>query len=317
MLGLDLVWFLVSCLGLVISASLLVKSLSKLAAFLRLSEFVVAFILMAFATSVPELFVGISSGLRGEGALALGTVIGSNIANLSLVIGVSVLLAKGIKIESVKIKRDSLYMILIMLLPAVLMVIGGVLSRIDALILILVFVFYVYRKLGERKEFRKVVEDSIPRKDVVFSAFLFVFCVVVLFFSSGYVVEYASLLALGFGLPVIFIGLFLVALGTSLPELVFGSKAALEGHGDMNLGNLIGSVVVNSTLVLAVTALISPISADFLVFFVSAIFMIIVGFLFFTFVKSGDGLDWREGLSLIFLYVFFLMVEFYLKSYIG
>ncbi len=317
MLGLNLLWFLVSCSVLVVSASYLVKSLSKLAAFLRVSEFVAAFILMAFATSVPELFVGISSGLSGKGALALGTVIGSNIANLSIVIGITVLLARGIKIDSTKIKKDSLYMILIMLLPAILMAIGGVLSRIDAVILILVFGFYVWKMLSERKEFRKVLEDKIPRKEVVFNAFLFIACIITLFFSSSYVVKYGSALALDFGLPVIFIGLFLVALGTSLPELVFGSKAALEGHGDMNLGNLIGSVVVNSTLVLAVTALISPISADFLVFFVSAVFMIIVGFLFFTFVQSGDGLDWREGLSLVFLYIFFLMVEFYLKSYIG
>ena len=134
-----------------------------------------------------------------------------------------------------------------------------------------------------------------------------------LFFCANFVVEYAGLLSIGIALPTIMISLFLVAIGTTLPELVFETRAVLTGHSEMALGNLIGSVVVNSTLVLGITALIYPITANFLLFVVGAIFMIIIAFLFATFVESGSKLYWKEGVSLILFYIFFCIIEFYLQ----
>src|SRR3989338_916917 len=97
MLLMSLILFLISCLVLVVSGGFLVKLIVKIASYLRLSEFVVAFIIMAFSTSIPELFVGISYAINGNPALSLGNVIGSNIADLTLVIGIAALLGNGIK----------------------------------------------------------------------------------------------------------------------------------------------------------------------------------------------------------------------------
>ena len=108
MLLINLSMFILSIVLIVIAGSLLVNSVIKIAMFLRVSEYVVGFIILAFATSVPELFVGIASALEKNTALALGTVIGSNIANLTIIIGIPILLVKGMKIKSPKIKKDSL-----------------------------------------------------------------------------------------------------------------------------------------------------------------------------------------------------------------
>ncbi|OIO61191.1 hypothetical protein COY26_04905 [Candidatus Woesearchaeota archaeon CG_4_10_14_0_2_um_filter_33_10] len=313
MLIINLISFLISCIVLIISGTLLVKTLAKIAAFLKLSEFVVGFIIMAFATSIPELFVGITSALTKNPALALGNVIGANIINLTLVIGIAILLGKGIKIESKKTKTDALYMVGIAALPMVLMVIGGSLSRIDGIILLAAFALYARRILQQRKLFKKEVEDSIKRKDIILTTILFVFSLALLFLSARFVVEYATSLSVDLALPPIIVGLFIISIGTTLPELTFGSRAVLAGHSEMALGNSIGSVIVNSTLVLGIVSIIHPITANILLFSVSAIFMVVVAFLFATFVESGNKLYVKEGISLILLYIFFVIIEFYIK----
>src|SRR3989338_7469329 len=135
MLLISLILFLISCLVLVVSGGFLVKLIVKIASYLRLSEFVVAFIIMAFSTSIPELFVCISSAISGNPALSLGNVIGSNIADLTLVIGIVALLGNGIKPQNPLIKKDSLFMFLIALVPIALMIFDQTLSRIDGIIL--------------------------------------------------------------------------------------------------------------------------------------------------------------------------------------
>ena len=301
-------------LFLIGSGSSTVKYLTKVAAFLHLSEYVLGFILMAVATSIPELFVGISSGLAKTTALSLGNVIGSNIANVTIIIGISILLAKGIHIGSEKTRKDTLYMIIIVIIPIILTYIGRTLSRIDGVILLAIFCLYSYMLWKQSKAFRKEVEEKIPQWQIVLDVSLLVCSIIVLFASSEFIVKYASGLAFDLNVPPIVIGLILLAVGTSLPELVFGTHAIIKGHSEMALGNIIGSGVANATLVLGVTALIYPITYDFLLFITSGVFMIVVCFLFATFVETGRKLSWMEGVSMVLLYVFFLIVEFYLKG---
>src|SRR3989338_694406 len=144
MVYLTLILFLISCLVLVASGGYLVKLIVKIASYLKLSEFVVAFIIMAFATSIPELFVGINSAIGGNPALSLGNVIGSNIADLTLVIGIAALLGRGIKPKNFRIKKDSLFMFLTALVPVALMIFDQTLSRTDGVILISIFIIYIW-----------------------------------------------------------------------------------------------------------------------------------------------------------------------------
>jgi cation:H+ antiporter len=308
--------FVLACVLLVIAGMLLVKSLVKLASFLRLNEFIAAFILMAVCTSLPELFVGISSALAGKPAFSLGNVIGSNIVDLTLVAGIAVALARGIKIGNPLLRKEVYGMVLLAALPMALMFIGHVLSRFDALILLGAFAIYFYRMLvsGHTGFTHKFDGRVSPWAGLgVFS--LFVVCAVGLYASASMVVRYGTQLAVDLALPPILVGLFFVALGTSLPELTFSARAALTRHAPLALGDLVGAVVVNSTIVLAVTALIRPITNSFFVFLSSAVFMVAITFLFATFIASGNKLSWREGISLILFYVVFIIVELNLRQF--
>ncbi|MBW2999054.1 sodium:calcium antiporter [Candidatus Woesearchaeota archaeon] len=299
---------------MVASGSLLVKSLVKISFFLRLREFVAAFVIMGVSTSIPELFVGISAAMAKSSAISLGNVIGSNIANLALIGGIAVLLARNIKCESGMIKRDTRLMFLIALVPMILMLIGNTLSRIDGAVLLIVFLFYMWRKIKFGRAYTKEIKERIGRWEIVSNVFIFIAGLVILFISAEYVIEYGSALAVEYLLPPIFIGIFFIALGTSLPELVFSVISVRTGHSEFLLGNLTGSVIANSTLILAVTSLIHPISANFLFFLSSAMFMVILCFLFMTFVESKERLDWREGIALIMFYTLFLIVELNLRG---
>lgn len=310
---LNIATFIVGCIILIASGSLLLKSLSKIAVFLRVSEYVVSFIILAFATSTPELFVGIASALNKNTALALGTIMGSNIADLTLIIGIPVLLAKGINIRSEKTKKDAMYMVPFAALPLILMLIGNSISRTDGIILVATFFIYVYKVYKERKEFRKEFKENVKRWEVIMYTAGFFFSLIILFLSSKIVVNAAGLLAIDFALPPIMIGLFIIALGTTLPELVVGSSAALKGHSDISVGNIIGSVIANSTFILGVTSIIYPITSNFLLFITSGVYMILLTVIFATFARSEAKLDWTEGLSLVMLYAFFVVLEFYIK----
>lgn len=307
MILLDLLVFLAACIVLAKSGEYLVRSLSVIASVFGLTEFTIGFIIMAFATSIPELFVGVTSALSGNPALALGTVIGSNIADLTLVIGVTAILARGIRVESTLMRRDILYVVVITTLPPLLMI-DQYISRFDALILLLAFVLYVSHLLKQKHEFRKKA-DGVSAWRVLDNMVLFVVFLIILFVSAEFVVKYATRLSADLLLPPIFIGLFMIALGTSLPELTVEVKAVTSGHKDIAIGDVLGSVVANSTLVLGITALICPIQANFLLFLTSAYFMIFVAVLFMTFVQSEEKLSLQEGITLLMLYILFILVE--------
>ena len=142
----------------------------------------------------------------------------------------------------------------------------------------------------------------------------FVIALGILLLASWGVVESARLIAEELYVPLSLIGIILVALGTSLPELVFGVRAVIAKHEGMSLGNLVGSVVVNSTFVLGLVAVINPIRIEnFNVIYVGGAFMIIAVLLANFFIASRDKISWKEGLILIGFYIAFLVAEFLLK----
>lgn len=309
----NIVYFLLSSLVLVISGIFLVRSLTKISRFLGISEFSAAFIIMAFATSIPELFIGISSALSGNPSLSLGNVIGANILDLTLITGIIVLFAKKIKFKREKIGEELNIMLISIILLIFLFGIGKELSRIDGVILLGVFFIHVYRifkkKKGQNKN--KIKGGEKGSKSLWLAIFLM--ALVGLFISSSFVVSTASALALDFNFPSIVVGLFLLSFATTLPELVFGITASKLNHKSMAIGDQIGTVVANSTLILGVVAIIKPITAEFIPFIISGIFMFIAAFIFATFIKTGKKLESSEGISLILIYVLFIIIQLFIR----
>ena len=305
-LFIDLTLFLVSCFALVLGGAILVRTLPVIAAAFRFSEFVLSFILMAVATSLPELFIGITAATEGNSALALGTVIGSNIADLTLVGGMAIILARGFKSED-ESRRGAWFMLLLAALPLFLMFIGHRLSRLDGAILLLVFAVYMIFLLSKKRN--KEIKEKVKFIKCIGCILLFFVGLFLLFYSAKFAVKYASNLAFGMLMPPILVGLFFLAIGTSLPELVFQSIAARKKKSELALGDLLGSVIINSTLVLGVTAVISPITANFFLYLTSSVFMLAVTFLFVVFLDTGKQLTWKEGMALVIFYVLFLLIE--------
>ncbi len=305
-IGIDLLLFIGSCLVLVFSGVLLVKTLTIISSALRLSGFVVSFVLMAISTSLPELFVGITSAIQKNSALSLGTVIGSNIANLTLVGGMMIIFARGFKSDK-ESRKSSWFMLLLAALPMMLMFIGHQLSRIDGIILLLVFAGYMIFLLSRKRDHH--FKDKVRAPKALLAMLIFIASLFLLYYSAKFAVKYASSIAFSLMLPPIIIGLFFIALGTSLPELVFGTIAARQKKPDIALGNLIGSVIANSLLILGITAIITPITANFFLYLTSAVFMMAVIFLFVVFLNTDRELSWREGMALVIFYVLFLIVE--------
>jgi len=309
--------FLISIFALVKSGAIAVQRLVAMARYLRISEYVLAFILMALATSLPEFFVGINSALSKNSILSLGNIIGSNIVNLSFILGAVTIFAKGIRIESKIAKGDAWIVFFVSILPLLLLV-DKSLSRAEGVILLLVFVWYLRRILKQKEAFRKRM-DHMARTIKEFWEFfrnllIFILTIAILLVSSWLVVKTAVLIAQDLVLPLALVGLVLVAIGTSLPELVFGIKSVITKHEEMNLGNLIGSTVINSTFVLGITALIYPIKIENLnMILTSGLFMVFVVLLANFFIATKEKISWREGAVLIGLYVAFLVLEFLLK----
>lgn len=317
MIFLYLVIFVIASYTLVKSGTILVKVLTVLSRYFRLTEYVFAFILMAFATSVPEIFVGITAGIRGVSTISLGNIIGANLVNLTFVLGLVVIVAKGLKIESKIAKRDAWIIFFIALLP-LLLLFDKQISRGEGILLMIVFTWYIYHILRQKDAFQKRMDtmshDIGAFKKLLKNIFYFVIALGVLILSAWGVVETAKLIAGELYLPLTLIGIVLVALGTSLPELVFGVRAVIARHEGLSLGNLIGSVVVNSTFILGLVAVINPIKIEnFNVIYTGGAFMIIAILLANLFITTKEKISWKEGLFLIVFYLGFLVAEFLLK----
>lgn len=310
----DLALFLISTIVLVKSSTILVSTLTNIAILFKLSEFLVGFILMAFATSLPELFVGITSAIEGSPTLSLGNVIGANIADLTLVIGLAAVISRGVRVEKRTSERDIFYTFVAIIIPLILMI-DGVLKRTDGLVLVTLYGFYLARLVSEKDLYSKPVNHMRGKINAFSNFFKFFIGASLLLASAHVIVQTTQKIAIQLNLPLVLIGISLIALGTTLPELSFEIPAMLKKQGGMAFGNILGSVVTNSTFILGVTSIINPIYiAHFDLFLFGALFTIFTIFLFSIFLKTEHKLSWKEGLILVILYVIFIMVEFTLKN---
>lgn len=300
----DYLIFAFLLIAIIISGIITTRSISNISSYLGLSHFSAGILIIAVITSVPELIVGINSAAAGIPVLSLGDVLGSNIIVLSLITCIAVLISGGINFKDNPLKKEDKYLFFIALLP-ILLGLDQYLSQFDGLILITAFIFYLF--LAFRRK-GVVDDDKVSKKVFLKSSILFILGVIALLISARYLVEYASLIAFEIGIPLIIIGILLVSFGTSLPELTFETISLLHGYKLLAVGDLMGSVVINSTLVLGVVALISPIFiSDFIQFQIASIFLIVLILVFSLFLRS-DSISRLKALFLILIYIVFLLI---------
>jgi cation:H+ antiporter len=277
----------------------------------------VGFILVAFSTSLPELLVAVFAVINPENiGVAIGNVLGSNIVNICLILGICFLLVAlrspnyaSFLPRMAKEEMGSLYFGLFVasIIPLMLLYIGYASSFIGV-ILLAIFVFYLY----QLSKVRKVVEEVSSGGErwklrrYTFLTFLGAAGVVL---ASYFIVDSASFVAEYIGIPRVIIGATVVAFGTSVPELATSINATRKGHLDMALGNIVGSCFINITLILGVSLIASPLNIDMAAFSSLAMFSLITN-LFLWYFISSEKITWRESAVLLFIYFVFLTISF-------
>lgn len=300
------------------SANVLASHLRKIATQTKVGGFFLTSLIIGLATSVPELFVGITSALDNVPNLSLGNALGSNIANVSLVAGGAALIGGTVHIRSKAYARDLLHSFLAGLAPLFLLL-DNSLSRVDGLILLAIYGFYNYDILMKRM--RDIDDQNENAIVALFRRFknnhtqkhiMYVFLsIAVILFSSDMIVRIGKSLAEELQLPILLVGVFFIAVGTSIPEFVVSLQAIRKRDISLFLGDLLGSLVANGTLIIGVTTLIRPIQIQAFDDYVFATVFFLLLFLFFYFyVRTRRKLERWEGGALILLYFSFILVEF-------
>ena len=314
MLLLDLVLFVLFSIVLVKSSTITVRSLIKIAHYLKLNEFVVSFIVFGIASALPETFISISSGIRHLPEIGMAVLIGGNIVDLTLIIGVVAIYARNIKIKSNIFRWDMFYLLLCGL-PLLLML-DGTLSRIDGAILVIFFILYFNFIILNKEKYKAKVENHVTKKQLHKEVIWFTVGILLLVFSANTIVDITSKLALDIAVPYIIVSLLLIALVTTLPEFTFSIRSINQGHKELGLGDILGVVIVDATVVLGVLALINPITNISPLLIISAIIMFITSIITILLMESDSSLDYKEGIALIIIYVLFLIFASNYRAFI-
>ncbi len=304
------VLLLVGFVLLIKGADVFVTGASSVAKKFNISNLVIGLTVVAFGTSAPELAVSSVAALNGQNAIAISNVVGSNIFNLLVVLGVCAII-KPINVKSNMLKNEIPMAIGVSVLLFVLLFQGinftsgnYILSRFDAFILLVffaVFMGYIFKSSKSQSEADTDAEEIVEigtLKSVVF----IIGGLVGVVYGGNLVVESATTIAQSWGVSETVIGLTIVAVGTSLPELVTSIVACRKGSSDMAIGNVIGSCIFNFLLILGISGFISPITVDILAIY-DVFIVVIVTIIAYLLSRSGKKISRTEGIGMVALYV--------------
>ena len=298
---------------LLLGANYLVESSVAIAQRAKLSNFIIGLTIVGIGTSAPELLISISSALQGHGDISLGNVVGSNICNILLILGVTAIISP-FKIERNTLKRDipfnifvSIFLVLLCLDNVFLGATENSLSRIDGIIFLCIFIGYMWytiKKNGAPQEYEESASSSLSGKPIWLTIFIVVVSLGVLLWGGQLFLDSAVSLARQWGMSEAVISLTIVAVGTSLPELVTSIIAATKGNAQLALGNVLGSNIFNVLLILGVSTIISPFAVTgfnitaFILFVIAAVLVYVSAF---TLGKCK--VDRAEGIFFVAIYI--------------
>ena len=307
---LNIFMLIVGFVILIKCADYFVDGASSLARNFKLSTMFIGLTIVSFGTSAPEFAVSVQSLLRGSGDIVLGNVIGSNILNILLILGLSSLF-HSLSVKNNTVKKELPITILITSLFVVLIsdvALGNgdnMFTRQDALVLILFFTVFIYYLIRMMRNKVDEEEEESPMYNVLMSIFWSIVGIVGIIFGSNLVVNYASLIAGQLGVSERMIALTVVALGTSLPELVTSVSATRKGEYDIAIGNVVGSNIFNLGIVLglpvAILGGIEKISFHYFDLFA----LLISAFLLFIFSYNDRKITKLEGIIMLIVFVIY------------
>lgn len=304
---LEIIFIFICSVALVIKgATFSTKYAAKLADGFGLSRYAIGFIVVAVISILPETFVAVSSALAGMSSFGLGTLFGSNVADMTLVFAVILLLAgRGIKIESKILKKNKVYPFLL-LLPLI-FGFDGFFSRTEGLALIVFGIVFYYTAFRDGSTAIRLNGNvGSETKNIL----LFLLGMAVLIIGSHFTVTSAANFANFLNVNPILVGMLLVGLGTTMPELLFALNAIKKRDDDLAVGDILGTVLADATIVIGILALINPFSFPLKMIYITGAFMVAASVLLFIFMYTGRVLSRKEGIALLFFWLTFVVVEF-------
>ena len=314
------VWLVLGFVLLIKGADFFVDGSSSVAKLLKVPTIIIGLTVVAFGTSMPEASVSITAALKEQNALAVSNVLGSNLFNLLVVLGCSALF-RPLRASDSVIKKEFPFSIII---TAVLLVLTSnfafgkilagegefMLGRVSGIILLVLFVWFLIDQIkGALKARSEMADEEYETMSPVKSGLFIIIGIAGIVIGGDLVVDSATEIARLFGLSETFIGLTIVALGTSLPELVTSMVAAKKGENDLAVGNVVGSNIFNILLILGSSAAISPIAVDINAIYDMAILIVFSVFAYIC-TKSRKELSKKEGILFIMLYAVYFAYIF-------
>ncbi len=313
---LNVVLLLVGFVALIKGADFFVEGSAAVAKKLHVPGVIIGLTIVAMGTSAPELAVSISAGLTGSNEIAISNVIGSNIFNLIVVLGVCAVMAP-VAVDKSIMKRDFPFSIAITLLLAVFisdMILtgksvitdtqarAGGISRWEALIFIILFAGYILITVRSAIKNRQTQQEEIEDMSGIKCAVYILGGIAAVVIGGQLVVNSAREIALFCGMSETLVGLTIVAIGTSLPELVTSIVASSKGQNGMAVGNVVGSNIFNILLILGVSSFIHPISAG-MFSLIDICILLVMNVCVFIFATTGKKINRYEGAAMVLMYV--------------
>ena len=286
---------------LIKGADLFVDGSSSIAGILKVPSVIIGLTIVAMGTSAPEAAVSINAGLAGNSDISLGNIVGSNIFNLLVVIGACAVIFPAKSHEDI-LKRDLWWNIGVSVLLFAL-ILNGNISRVEGILLLAVFIFYL--GLMVRSAMKNRIEETPMDVLPLWKSLLFVFAgLAAVVFGGDMVVDNASLIAKTWGMSDTLVGLTIVAIGTSLPELVTSITASKKGDSGIALGNAVGSCLFNILFILGIASTLTPINAVPELIIDTAI-LIFVTIMILIVAKTGKKTNRAEGIVCVALYIIY------------
>lgn len=299
--------FFVSLFLVIKGATTATTHAAKLAESFNLSKYTVGFIIVAVISILPETFIALNSAIQGQSSFGLSVLFGSNIADLTLIFAILVFYSnRALKVESKILKNHTTYPFI--LLVPIFLGFDGYYSRIEGLVLMITGSIFYYVALKES------TDATVPlnKKSSVFVITLkLMFSMFLLLLGAHFTVESASLLAQTLKISPALIGMLIVGLGTTMPELFFSIKSVKKRDDSLAIGDILGTVLADCTIVVGILALVNPFFFPQRIIYITGMFMIIAAFTLFYFMKSGKSISKKESYMLLGFWLLFIFVEFF------
>tara|TARA_S200000501_G_scaffold378582_1_gene441981 strand:- start:1414 stop:2328 length:915 start_codon:yes stop_codon:yes gene_type:complete len=301
----DLFYLLIGTTMLYFGADWIVRSSVSIAKKSKISPLIIGLTIVAFGTSLPELIVSITAALNDSSSLSVGNAIGSNIANIGLVLGLSSLIFPVSCIYK-KIKKD-LWINIIITIIFIFFAFDGLISRFEGLIMFLSLIYYILLCISEKRDDEEIPENIISNNRI----FLFLLGgICVLAYGADLFVDGAISLASRLGISEAVVGVSIVAFGTSLPELATSVVAAFKKESDISLGNILGSNIFNILCVLGISSMISQLESPIQMMNREVYFLFLLGFLLIAISKMNQPISRMFSAILLIIYFYFIYLLF-------